>query len=429
MNIVVVCFCFFIRILFNQPNLDLYAGSAVLMDGESGRVLYGKQEDTPMANASTTKIMTCILVLENCGPEEELQVSFYAETMPKVKLYIRHGETYRVEDLLYSLMLESHNDSAVALAEYVGRKWVPELEEKSPGEFTLEESMMAVKAFAQKMNEKAKEIGCEDTYFITPNGLDATETIHQANGEDITYEHHTTAEDLARIMSYCILSSPQKEEFLHITGTEQYGFSSGERYFTCVNHNSLLTSMDCVISGKTGFTGKAGYCYVGAAKSEGRYYVAVVLACGWPGNKTYKWSDTRKLLQYGMENYHRVDIMSEEMLYPEEKLEGIEVTNCRSTEPGRIKLLDVRIPSREHAAGEAGILLRDGEKIRVEVACKKYLEAPVALGEKVGVIRYLLGDEVLFTEEIVTAAGEERVDYCWCLSQVVEKFLKICNSH
>lgn len=107
-------------------DISLYAAAAVLMDADSGRVLYGKSADTPMAMASTTKIMTCIQILEHADPDETLTVSTYAASMPKVKLYIKQGEEYRVGDLLYSLMLESHNDTAVALAEHVGRKYLPE---------------------------------------------------------------------------------------------------------------------------------------------------------------------------------------------------------------------------------------------------------------------------------------------------------------
>ena len=100
-------------------DLQLYATAAVLMDADSGRVLYGKNEDAVMAMASTTKIMTCIIVLESVSQDDVVTVSSYAASMPKVKLYIQRGEQYTVRDLLRSLMLESHNDSAVALAEHV----------------------------------------------------------------------------------------------------------------------------------------------------------------------------------------------------------------------------------------------------------------------------------------------------------------------
>ena len=153
---------------------ELYAQSAVLMDADSGRVLFEKDGYSEKAMASTTKIMTCILALEEMQEGMSLTFSEYASSQPKVHLGANAGETFYIEDLLYSLMLESHNDVAVAIAEAISG---------------------SVEAFANKMNAKAKEIGCTDTYFITPNGLDA---------EDENGMHSTTAVDLARIMSYCI---------------------------------------------------------------------------------------------------------------------------------------------------------------------------------------------------------------------------------
>ena len=110
------------------------------------------------------------------------------------------------------------------------------------------------------MNSKAEELGCTSTYFITPNGLDARDE----NGI-----HHTTAKDLARIMKYCITESPAKEQFLEITRTDSYSFSdcNGDRTYTCTNHNAFLKMMDGALTGKTGFTADAGYCYVGALKT------------------------------------------------------------------------------------------------------------------------------------------------------------------
>ncbi|CDC45102.1 d-alanyl-D-alanine carboxypeptidase [Clostridium sp. CAG:58] len=132
--------------------LELRARAAVLMDGDTGRILYGKNQDQTLPMASTTKIMTCILALENASLDDVVEVSSYAASMPDVQLNIREGEQYRLEDLLYSLMLESHNDTAAAIAEHVAG--------------TRE-------AFADMMNQKARDIGCRDTFFITPNGLDA----------------------------------------------------------------------------------------------------------------------------------------------------------------------------------------------------------------------------------------------------------------
>ena len=179
----------------HQDSLGLYAKSAVLMDADSGRVLYGKEEEQFLANASTTKIMTCILAIESGRLDETVTVSQHAASMPKVHLGMTTKDTFLLKDLLYSLMLESHNDSAVAIAEHVGG---------------------SVEKFAEMMNEKAKEIGCEHTHFITPNGLDA---------KDETGSHGTTAKDLATIMSYCI----KNDTFLKITQTKQHSFQNVER--------------------------------------------------------------------------------------------------------------------------------------------------------------------------------------------------------
>lgn len=406
-----------------DADISLYATSAALIDAQSGRVLYGKNADSPMAMASTTKIMTCITVLENCSPEETLQVSAYASGMPKVKLYIKKGETYQVKDLLHSLMLESHNDSAVALAEHVGKKYLSEeLKAKETGDFTVEESKKAVAAFASLMNGKAKELGCENTYFITPNGLDATETITLNNGETVEREHCTTAAELARIMAYCIGSSPQKDLFLQITRTASYSFSANGRSFSCNNHNAFLNMMQGALSGKTGFTNKAGYCYVGALSSEGRTFVVALLACGWPNNKNYKWSDTRELMQYGMENYFYHGFSEEGTAFDENRLDPIPVAGGQTTRLGETAYMPVEV--KEGTGGLPGLLLREDEQIQVEYKMKKNLEAPVQSGTEVGNIYYVVDDTVYKTDTIVTVQNVEKIDFNWCCRQIWNRYLR-----
>lgn len=131
---------------------ELYARSACLMDADSGRVLYSKNSEQKLPMASTTKIMTCILALEDGRMDDLVTVSAYAASQPKVHMGAKTGEQFYLQDLLYALMLNSDNDAAVMIAEQVGG---------------------SVEGFAEKMNLKARELGCDDTYFITPNGLDA----------------------------------------------------------------------------------------------------------------------------------------------------------------------------------------------------------------------------------------------------------------
>ena len=366
---------------------ELYAKSAVLMDADSGRILYEKNGYEALANASTTKILTCIVAVENCDLDSQVTVSSYAASQPKVHLGMREGQTFILKDLLYGLMLESYNDCAVAIAEYIAGD---------------------VKGFAQMMNDKAKEIGCEDSYFITPNGLD---------GKDETSFHHTTAADLAKIMRYCIKISPKTAEFLEITRTSQHSFSDmdGTSTYCCNNHNAFLQMMDGALSGKTGFTGTAGYCYIGALEREGRTYIVALLACGWPNNKTYKWADTKKLMTYGIENYTKQSLL--EIVPDEAELEPIAVINGQSE---RIGQTAYAVPVVSEYEGYDELLLAEGEEIYLKYELADSLHAPVKEGDYIGKISYMLGDEVLKECKVYVKNSVEQIDFSWCFKKVME---------
>lgn len=403
-----------------SESLSLYATAAVLMDADSGRVLYEKNGSDFLSNASTTKIMTCILALEYGHPDDTVEISSYAASMPKVKLYVKPGEEYKLEDLLYSLMLESHNDAAAAIAEHIGAK---ALKLPAAGERKAEESKQAVAVFAGMMNEKAVEIGCKDTWFITPNGLDATETFLSEDGtESLVKEHGTTAEDLARIMAYCVKFSPKQAEFLKITQTPNYAFANraGNRSFHCTNHNAFLNMMSGAISGKTGFTNKAGYCYVGALEQDGKCFTIALLACGWPNHKTYKWTDSKILFNYGLENfeYHTF----EEVKYDENKLSPVPVVNGQTERIGRQAYTDIKVLEDGSNTVE-GLLLKENERIEVAYRQEKQLEAPVAQGTEIGSIEYKVQGEIYKTDIIITTNEIKKIDYNWCFSQVVQKFV------
>lgn len=397
-----------------ENTLSLYAASAVLMDADSGRVLYEKDSEHFLANASTTKIMTCILALENADMEDTVTVSSCAAGMPKVKLYMKEGEHFLLKDLLYSMMLESHNDSAMAIAEHVGG---------------------SMDGFAQMMNKKAEEIGCRNTYFITPNGLDATKTVTGKDGMEENFCHGTTAADLARIMAYCTFHSPMREAFIQITQTAQYSFCSEEgRSFSCVNHNAFLNMMEGAVSGKTGFTNKAGYCYVGALERDGKRFTIALLACGWPNHKTYKWADAKALFGYGINNYEYHTLS--EVSYSESLLSPIPVTNGAGDRIGETVyeqvMVKTGIPEGSHLGcdtenlmkkDEIGILLKKGEKIEIQCRVEKCLTAPVSQGTAVGTIRYMAGDRCLYSEEIVTLNHVKKIDFGWCLYRILDIFL------
>lgn len=369
---------------------ELYAKSAVLMDGDSGRVLYQKNGQEAMANASTTKIMTCILALENCDLDSEVEVSSLAASQLKVHLGMRSGQHFYLRDLLYGLMLESFNDCAVAIAEYVAG---------------------TTENFAALMNDKAEEIGCNDTYFITPNGLDAT------NQEGF---HHTTAEDLAKIMRYCIRISDKAEEFLEITGTAQYSFNDieGKSSYSCYNHNVFLQMMEGALSGKTGFTGNAGYCYVGALERGERTYIVALLACGWPNNKSYKWADTKKLMNYGLSAFVKKSMR--DVKIDESRLLPIAVEDGQTEDIGMTAYVT---PVVRDDGEDLKLLLREEEEITISYELADYLQAPVEEGSLLGMITYRLGNEVLKEYRVEAANGVERIDLPWCIQMVFQKFV------
>lgn len=388
-----------IAILVQQPlyvqadetNLKLYAKAAVLMDADSGRVLYDHCGDEQLAMASTTKIMTLIVTLENASLDDAVTVSSYAASMPQVHLGMRSGEQYRLRDLALSLMLESHNDSAVAIAEHVGGN---------------------VEQFAALMNQKAAEIGCKNTYYITPNGLDAEQ------GDKF---HSTTARDLALVMSYCVAKSPQKETFLEITRTPSHSFTdlSGARSFSCVNHNAFLGMMTGALSGKTGFTNKAGYCYVGALRRDGKTLVVALLACGWPNHRTYKWSDTRTLMEYGLAHYNYRSF--DEVELPAEATTDIVVNNGQGSRIG--ERMGVPVEISQDVTGVEGLLMHEDEKVTITLQKVKELTAPVREGQTVGYISYAVGNQEWKRMKLVAAGEIKAVDLKWCIHRVIEKWM------
>lgn len=364
---------------------ELYALSAVLMDGESGRVLYEKDGERPLANASTTKVLTCIVALENSPGDDYVQVSQNAASQPEVKLGLQKGEQYYLEDLLYSLMLKSHNDTAVAIAEHCGG---------------------SVEGFARMLNRKAKQIGCKNTYFITPNGLDA---------EDANGKHHTTARDLALIMRYAV----KNETFLHIAQTRDYTFSeiTGKRTFSVHNANAFLDMRDGVLAGKTGYTSQAGYCYVCAWEKEGKTFIVSLLGCGWPNHKTYKWSDTEKLLDFGDYNYEYETYWKEPQTGKILVTDGVEDGQDIGTKIYLRGKCSVTAYDREKE-----VLLKKGETVTCKMEIPQKVSAPVLKGEKLGRIAYYLDGKLIDFYPVYAEKSVEKISFKWYTEKVFHDF-------
>lgn len=355
----------------SEPNISLYARAAALIDADTGRILYGKDEFTEYPMASTTKIMTCIIALEYGNLDNEVTVSSYAASQPEVRLGIRAGEKYTLRDLLYGTMLTSYNDCAVAIAEHIGG---------------------SVEGFAALMNQKARDLGCYSTWYITPNGLDA---------ENEGGVHRTTAADLARILAYAI----QNKEFLTITRTGTHSFTdcSGKRSFTVANKNAFLSMMEGALSGKTGYTADAGYCYAGALTQDGKTFVVALLGSGWPPQKTRKWSDTRALMNYGLENYEFVTIGQEnlvtEVMIPVDNGTGSGVKAILSW-------------------SEIAILAAESEQVTATVQIPKRLQAPVTGGAVIGNIQLWLEDEPVLLIPVILSESIEEFTFSYCVEHI-----------
>lgn len=355
------------------PELSLYARSALLLDASNNRVLYEENGYQVMAMASTTKIMTCILAIESGRLEETVEVSKNAQRMPKVHLGMRAGETYKLKDLLYSLMLESHNDTAVAIAEHLGG---------------------SVEGFADMMNAKAEELGCKDTCFITPNGLDA-----KKDGKT----HSTTARDLAVIAAYAI----KNPAFLEVIGTRSYAFSelSGKRNFQVSNKNRFLDMMEGAIGIKTGFTCDAGYCFVGALQRDGKTFVSVVLGAGWPPNKTWKWHDTKLLMKFGLKNFELKNIYEKTVYGKMAVLNGVEE--------------QVEIGAEQK---DISLLLSSYDQVEMKQTFPENLEAPVEKGTVIGYETYYVNGQKWTEIPIVTKGSTEAFTWQYCLDKILRLF-------
>ncbi len=374
---------------------ELYALSACLMDADSGRVLYDKNADEVRAMASTTKIMTLIVALEYANENDIVTVSPYAASMPDVQLNIRAGEQYRLGDLYYAMMLESFNDVAVTIAEYIGECYALNQDDRTANTDikarSYDDSKKYVHTFAKLMNEKAKELGCENTYFITPNGLDA---------EDENGKHSTTAKELAVIASYAI----KNERFNDIIGTRHYSFCevNGTRNCSAYNKDAFLNQMNGAFGIKTGFTGNAGYCFVGALKSDGRTFISVVLGSGWPSNRTYKWKDTRKLMEYGINNFFPRTVFSTIEDYKDVRVkDGMEESTSTCIK------------------GDLSLILCDADDVRVVYELEDYIDAPVRVGDVVGKAIIYVNGQRMGSFPITAAAAVERANYMWYLKRLL----------
>lgn len=318
------------------------ASAAILIETESGRVLFGKSQHEKRAMASTTKTMTAIVALENGNLEDIVKVSPYATSIRGSSAYISSGQEYKLEDLLYGMMLVSGNDAATAIAEHISG---------------------SVKEFAKLMTQKAFEIGLTDTCYKNPHGLDAP-------------GHYTTAYDLAMIARF----GYKNPKFEKIITSKQWVMPKGDRDYTINNINRLLYEYDGANGVKTGYTGKAGRCLIASAKRDGMHLISVLL------NSSNRWHESKQLLDYGFKNFKKVKIAQKGT-----SLKEIDVKGGRLDSVSLTVKEDIIIPLRAD----------ENERIKVCISYPEYLFAPVKEQQPVGKIKVLLDDIQIFETDLV----------------------------
>ncbi len=265
-------FLFFLCIFllcFSVCAIDISAKGAILIEAQSGDVAFEKNADLCLPMASTTKIMTALVVLENCALDKVVTIEPHMTGIEGSSIYLSVGEQLTVRELLYALMLESANDAATALAYTVGG---------------------SIEEFADMMNKKALSLGLEHTRFENPHGLDSD-------------EHYTTARELGIIAT----NAMKNEEFVNIVSTRKITIplNNGEGTRVLINHNKLLRTYDGTVGIKTGYTKKCGRCLVSSAVRDGVMMVCVTL------NAPNDWNDHQKLLDYGFSQYVNLNLANE----------------------------------------------------------------------------------------------------------------------
>lgn len=338
----------------SPPSIVGQAG--VLMDVETGQVLYEKNPHQKLEPASTTKIMTAILALEKGNLSDVVTVGKEPTLVDGSRIYLEEGEKLTLEQLLYGLMLNSGNDAAVAIAEHISG---------------------SVSDFAKLMNDKAKSIGAENTNFANPHGLPDK-------------NHYTTAYDLALIARYALLNHP---EFRKIVATKTYyiPWQGKEWDRTLINHNKLLKNFEGADGVKTGYTRSAGHTLVASATRNGWQLLAVILKS--QGQNVY--SDAKALLEYGFNNFEK-----KELIKKGEVVENIAVKFGDS-----VDLL---------ASSDFSVVVeKESAPIEIKKNLSGDIKAPVEKGQELGTLEFYQGGTKIGSISLVAAADVPRKIYTY----------------
>lgn len=347
----------------------------IVYDRISKSMIIGKNEDVKSAMASTTKIMTTIVILEKADLNEKVTVSAKAGGTGGSRLGLKRGDKASVRDLLYGLMLRSGNDAAVALAEHVGG---------------------SVKGFAKLMNEKAIELGLTNTHFVTPHGLD------DAN-------HYTTALELAKLTDYAM----DNETFAKIVGTKSTTIYINNQSRQINNTNELLGVLNGVVGVKTGFTNNAGRCLVTETKRNNMDIITIVLGADTKKDRT---KDSVNLIEYTFSKYKMYNL--EEQIIEE-------FNKWKNINEKRILIIKGKTSNPKLALGaieKATIPICDNDKIEYSINALTEIEAPVEQWNVMGTLTVKINGEILENIDIVNVNEVQKRDWKDYFKIVLNRF-------
>ena len=357
-----------------EPNLNSRA--AIIYDRNSKEVIYGKEENTKRKMASTTKIMTCMVVLEKGELRDTVIVSKKAAGTGGSRVGLKTGDKVSVQDLLYGLMLCSGNDAAVALAEHVGG---------------------SVEGFADLMNEKARQLNLSNTHFVTPHGLD-------------NEEHYTTAYELAIMADNAL----KNNTFSSIVGTKNITININGKPRNLSNTNELLGSMAGVYGVKTGFTNGANRCLVTSCKRENLDIITVVLGAD---TKKFRTQDSIKLINYAMNNYKEINmenkIQDEFQKWKKENKDKIYINKgVKNTTEYKLE---------EQLNNYITIKNTQENDVKIEINTLNYYEAPLQEGTTIGVLTVKVSGQVKLIKNIQVAQTVEKKNMINYMKELIVK--------
>lgn len=335
----------------SAEGLSLSSKSAVLIEAESGNVLYQKNAFAVRPMASTTKIMTALVAIESGDLDRLVKIDNRARGVEGSSIYLAEGEVLSMRDLLYALMLASANDAAAAIAYEISG---------------------SIEDFAELMNQKASELGLRSTHFTNPHGL------HDEG-------HYTTAYDLAMITSAALKNQVFLEICSSKTKTIPLNIDEGTRYLT--NHNKLLRSYKGCIGVKTGFTKNSGRCLVSAAERDGLRLIAVTL--GAPDD----WRDHTAMLDFGFERYTRLTFAK--------KGEFTATLDVIGGDADEVVVAN--------AVELSAFLPKAHGEITYKIECVRPLFAPVRRGDEVGRIIYSENGEEIASSPLIAVTKVETI--------------------